>query len=51
MTRRVLLLFPWVAFGQAPSLVSVQKIWDQGPHNAFTDLLRFHNEWFCAFRE
>ncbi len=51
MTRRVLLLFPWVAFGQSPSVVSVQKIWDQGPHNAFTDLLRFRDEWFCAFRE
>ncbi len=32
-------------------LVSVQKIWDAAPHNAFTDLIRFHDRWFCAFRE
>ena len=27
------------------------KIWDQAPHNAFTDLVRFHDRWFCVFRE
>lgn len=32
-------------------LVSVRKIWDQSPHNAFTDLVRYKNEWFCVFRE
>lgn len=32
-------------------LVEVHKIWDQAPHNAFTDLIRFKNEWFCVFRE
>ncbi len=32
-------------------LVSVRKIWDQSPHNAFTDLIRYKNEWFCVFRE
>jgi hypothetical protein len=32
-------------------LVSVAKIWDKAPHNAFTDLIRFHDQWFCAFRE
>lgn len=35
----------------APRLVSVKKIWDKAPHNAFTDLIRFHDEWFCVFRE
>jgi len=29
----------------------VKKIWDQAPHNAFTDLIRFHDRWFCSFRE
>jgi hypothetical protein len=29
----------------------VQKIWDRGKHNAFTDLIRFHDRWYCAFRE
>ncbi len=32
-------------------LVSVQKIWDRGAHNAFTDLIRFRDRWFCTFRE
>ncbi|MBK8001553.1 MAG: exo-alpha-sialidase [Verrucomicrobia bacterium] len=31
--------------------MSVRKIWDQAPHNAFTDLIRYKNEWFCVFRE
>lgn len=34
-----------------PGLVSVQKIWDQAGHNAFTDLIRFQEKWFCTFRE
>ena len=32
-------------------LVEVRKIWDQGNHNAFTDLVRFKGSWFCVFRE
>ncbi len=32
-------------------LVEVRKIWDAAPHNAFTDLIRYKNEWFCCFRE
>jgi hypothetical protein len=32
-------------------LVEVRKIWDQAPHNAFTDLVRWQNEFYCAFRE
>ncbi len=35
----------------APKLLSVKKIWDQAPHNAFTDLTRFRGKWFCVFRE
>ncbi len=34
-----------------PTLVEVRKIWDKAPHNAFTDLVRFKDEWFCVFRE
>ena len=34
-----------------PKLVEVRKIWDQAPHNAFTDLVRFRDRWFCVFRE
>ncbi|HPS00404.1 MAG TPA: exo-alpha-sialidase [Candidatus Sumerlaeota bacterium] len=32
-------------------LLDARKIWDQAPHNAFTDLIRFHDRWFCVFRE
>ena len=26
-----------------PEIVSIAKIWDRGKHNAFTDLIRFHD--------
>lgn len=29
----------------------VNKIWDQAPHNAFTDLIRFKGAFYCSFRE
>src|SRR5690348_2617260 len=32
-------------------IVEVKKIWDQAPHNAFTDLVRFKDQWFSVFRE
>src|SRR5262249_49368619 len=32
-------------------LVELRKIWDQGAHNAFTDLIRFRDRWYCTFRE
>jgi hypothetical protein len=32
-------------------LIDVRKIWDRGPHNAFTDLVRFNDRWYCVFRE
>ncbi|EAQ78071.1 hypothetical protein [Blastopirellula marina] len=32
-------------------VLSVNKIWDKAPHNAFTDLVRFNDQWFCVFRE
>src|SRR5262245_29618118 len=31
--------------------VEVRKIWDAAPHNAFTDRVRFRDQWFCVFRE
>lgn len=33
------------------SLLEVNKIWDQAPHNAFTDLIYANDRWFCVFRE
>lgn len=32
-------------------IVDVKKIWDEAPHNAFTDLIRFKDKWYCVFRE
>jgi hypothetical protein len=31
--------------------IEVEKIWDQAPHNAFTDILRFNNAFYSTFRE
>lgn len=39
------------AHAAKPQLVSVQKIWDRGQHNAFTDLLYHQGRWWCTFRE
>lgn len=36
---------------QDAELVEVRKIWDRAPHNAFTDLVRFKDRWYCVFRE
>ncbi|MBD3180762.1 exo-alpha-sialidase [Candidatus Poribacteria bacterium] len=32
-------------------IVEVEKIWDKGTHNAFTDLVYHKGKWFCVFRE
>ncbi len=34
-----------------PKIISVERIWDRGEHNAFTDLIRFNERWWCTFRE
>jgi len=39
------------AFAAELELVSVKKIWDEAPHSAFGDLIRFDDRWFCVFRE
>jgi hypothetical protein len=43
----------WLATATAQESrpIEVRKIWDQGNHNAFTDLVRFGDRWFCVFRE
>ena len=35
----------------AATLVESRLIWDKAQHNAFTDLLRFKDHWYCVFRE
>ncbi|MDC0936775.1 hypothetical protein OAS39_10855 [Pirellulales bacterium] len=37
--------------GNSPQLLSVNRIWNQAPHNAFTDLVRFDDAFYVAFRE
>ncbi|MFW6437605.1 MAG: exo-alpha-sialidase [Armatimonadota bacterium] len=32
-------------------LLSVERIWDRGAHNAFTGLTRWDGRWWCTFRE
>ncbi|MBC8289688.1 MAG: exo-alpha-sialidase [Planctomycetes bacterium] len=34
-----------------PVLVESRRIWNRAPHNAFTDLLRHRDQWYCVFRE
>lgn len=34
-----------------PTIVEVRRIWDKAPHNAFTDLVRHEDRWYCVFRE
>lgn len=49
-----LCFFPLVVLSQnepAAQIVENRKIWDAAPHNAFTDLVRWKDQWWCAFRE
>jgi len=32
-------------------VVEQAMIWGRAPHNALTDLVRYHDRWFCVFRE
>lgn len=50
MLATLLLLLPLAAEPRL-ELVSVQKIWDQAPHNAFGDIIRFQNKFYAVFRE
>ncbi len=55
--RSLLLLVPLVVApmpAQAAitaEILEVRKIWDVGAHNAFTDLIRWRDRWWCTFRE
>jgi hypothetical protein len=40
-----------VAAEGGAEIVALKKIWDQAPHNAFTDLVRLDDRWYCVFRE
>ena len=47
----LILLSGLTTLATASRLLDVQRIWDQAPHNAFTDLIRYKGDWYCAFRE
>lgn len=58
--RRWLVFAIWLSLGVVPAgsaapasarLLEVRKIWDQGEHNAFTDLVQWRGRWWCTFRE
>ncbi|MFN3192960.1 MAG: sialate O-acetylesterase [Aureliella sp.] len=36
---------------EAASLDHVKRIWSESQHQAFTDLVRFRDSWYCVFRE
>ncbi|MCA9261567.1 MAG: hypothetical protein KDA61_20260, partial [Planctomycetales bacterium] len=40
-----------VAQSLSSEIVSVRKLWDVAPHNAFTDMIRWRDHFVCAFRE
>ncbi len=42
---------PVKAAAPKAEIVYLDKVWDRAGHSAFTDLIRFHNRWFLAFRE
>ena len=41
----------WSSLSAEARLLDARRIWDAAPHNAFTDLIRFHDEFLCVFRE
>lgn len=44
-------VWPHTSSAGEPELISAERIWDQAPHNAFTDLIRDDGRWLCVFRE
>jgi hypothetical protein len=42
---------PGNASPPAATLLEIKSIWHEAPHNAFTDLIRWHDRFVCAFRE
>src|SRR6187455_417118 len=45
------LVLPAAGATSKAEIVEVRKIWDEGRHNAFTDLIRWKDRWWCTFRE
>jgi hypothetical protein len=47
----VALFHAGVLHADEAKIVESRKIWDQAPHNAFTDLVHWKDRWWCTFRE
>ncbi|MBE7494437.1 MAG: exo-alpha-sialidase [Verrucomicrobiaceae bacterium] len=50
-TASFLILLTTAAQAQTAEIVSTKKIWDKAASQAQTDLVRFQNLFYCAFRE
>jgi len=53
MKHSILIAISLISFSLLASdpEIEVIKIWDEAPHNAFTDLIRHKGKLYCAFRE
>ncbi|MEO7652579.1 MAG: exo-alpha-sialidase [Bryobacteraceae bacterium] len=51
LAAAMLLLCPMVSRAGSPQIVSVKKIWGSAPHSASGDLVRYKNNFLCAFKE
>lgn len=51
MILRAAIFLAFTAAACAQQTVDQRKIWDGGQHNAFTDLVRYKDTLYCAFRE
>ncbi len=51
ITRRAAVFMLASAGARGGATPEVSKIWDEGAHNAFTDLIRYRGAWICVFRE
>lgn len=38
-------------YASSPTILSIERIWDHSAHNAFTDLIYYHDRFFLCFRE
>lgn len=53
MLRIALLMLAPALLSAQPKLelISTKRIWNEAPHSAFGDLIRFRDRWWCVFRE
>ena len=53
MKHSILIVLSLISFSVLASdpEIEITKIWDDAPHNAFTDLIRHNGMFYCTFRE